>query len=53
MATAAIKHGNGREVVWRRKVVKVFNNGQLVAEYRLQSARQAEKFFIVLSEARP
>jgi len=53
MATTVVKRQNGREVEWKRKVVRVRNNGKLVAEYRLQSERQAEKFFIVLAEMRP
>ena len=51
MATSVISN-KGREVVWKKKTVKVFKDGQLVAEYRLMNEKQAERFFIATAEVK-
>ena len=52
MATTVQKN-KGREVWWKGKVVRVTQDGKLTAEFKLQSEKQAGKFFIALAEGKP
>jgi len=54
MATTVSKtETKGREVWWKGKLVRVVQDGKVTAEFKLQSEKQAQKFFFAMAEMKP